>query len=100
MNDVLKGDWDQDRFEDLLAKWIIATDQPFYTVDDPKFHSLLTYTHPLPTLKIPHRDAVKRRIMKMGDNTIEATKHMFKVRKHLPFLHIQTYNPVNPLGKC
>jgi len=28
--------------------------------------------------------------MKMGDNTIEATKHMFKVRKHLPFLCIQT----------
>ncbi len=75
-------------------------DQPFYTVDNPKFHSLLTYTHhPLPTLKIPYYNAVKRWIMKMG-NTIEATKHMFKIYKYLPFLCTQTYNLVNPPGKC
>ncbi len=97
----MKGNWDQDRFEDLLEKWIIAMDQPFYTVNNPKFHSLLTYTHHLlPTLEIQYHNAVKRWIMKMGDNTIEAIKHMFKVHKYLPFLCTQTYNPVNSPGKC
>ena len=65
----------------MLAKWIVATDQPFSTVDEPEFHDLLMYTHhPSPNLHIPHRDAIKWRIMKMGEDTIEATKEMFKVR--------------------
>jgi hypothetical protein len=59
--DILKGPWDQEKFKDLLAKWIIATDQPFYTVDEPEFYKLLEYTHhPSLELKIPHHDAVKR----------------------------------------
>lgn len=93
--DVPKGPWDQDRFEDLLAKWVVATDQPFYTVEEPEFRDLLMYTHhPSPKLKIPHRDAVKSRIMKMGAASIEATKHMFQVRKHpLLLFKYQSYNP-------
>lgn len=47
------GAWDQDRFEDLLTKWIVATDQPFDTVDNPEFRDL------------------------MGEHEIEATKTMF-----------------------
>jgi hypothetical protein len=80
-----KGPWEQDKFEEMLAKWVVATDQPFYAVDDPEFRDLLMYTHhPSPNLKIPHRDAIKRRVMKMGEDTIEATKEMFLVCKHLP----------------
>lgn len=79
--DAAAGPWEQDRFEDILAKWIVATDQPFSTVDDPEFRDLLGYVHhPSPSLTIPHRDAVKRRIMKMCEDTITATKLMFKVR--------------------
>ena len=79
---ISKGPWNQDKFEDLLAKWVVATDQPFYTVDEPEFRDLLMYTHhPSPNLKIPHRDTIKRRIMTMGKDTVEATKQMFKVRK-------------------
>ena len=78
--DAAAGAWDQDRFEDLLAKWIVATDQSFYTVDDPEFREFLIYAHhPSPSLKIPHRDAVKRRILKMGEDTVAATRQMFKV---------------------
>lgn len=78
--DAAAGPWEQDWFKDLLAKWIVATDQPFYMVDDPEFCEFLSYTHhPSPSLKIPHRDAVKCHIMKMGDNTITATKQMFRV---------------------
>jgi hypothetical protein len=79
--DIPKGPWDREKFEDLLAKWIVATDQPFYTVDEPEFRGLLTYIHhPSPNLKIPHRNAVRRRIMKMGACMIEDTKQMFTVR--------------------
>jgi hypothetical protein len=72
----------------MLVKWIVATDQPFYTVEEPEFRDLLMYTHhPSLNLKIPHRDTIKNRIMKMGDKSIEATKHMFQVRKHPPLFH-------------
>lgn len=44
----------------------------------------MTYVHhPLPSLKIPHRDAIKRRIMKIGEDSIMGTKHMFLVRKSI-----------------
>jgi hypothetical protein len=85
--DILKGPWDQAKFEDLLAKWIVATDQPFYTVDEPEFHKLLAYTHhPSPELKIPHHDAVRRQVMKTGEDSIEAMKEMFAVCESHPCL--------------
>ncbi len=38
------------------------------------------YTHhPASTLHIPHKDAIRRRIMKMGEDTVEGTKKMFAV---------------------
>ena len=80
--DILKGPWDQEMFKDLLAKWIVATDQPFSTVDEPEFCTLLAYAHhPSPELKIPHRNAVKRCVMKMGEDTVDATKELLAVRK-------------------
>lgn len=55
--------------------------QPFEQVDRPEFWELLTYAqHPAPDLKIPHRDAVRRHIMKMGEDSVESTKKMFEVR--------------------
>lgn len=51
----MQGPWSQERFEMLLTNWIIATDQPFSTVDDIKFWELLMYVHhPAPDLKILH----------------------------------------------
>lgn len=59
---------------------MVVTDQPFTTVDVGEFRDLLTYIHhPSPTLIIPHRDAMKRRIIKLGDDTIAATRAMFRV---------------------
>ncbi|KAI9432637.1 hypothetical protein F5148DRAFT_1295675 [Russula earlei] len=34
------GPWDQEMFEDLVMKWIVTTDQPFYTVDELEFCKL------------------------------------------------------------
>jgi len=79
---IYKGPWDQEKFKELLAKWIVATDQPFHTIEEPEFHEMMGCTHhPSPELKIPHWNAVKRRIMKMGEDTIEATKESFAVHK-------------------
>ena len=79
--DAAAGPWEQERFEDFLARWIVAMDQPFFTVDDPEFREFLIYTHhPSPSLSIPRRDVVKGRIMRMCEDTIKATKQMFQVR--------------------
>ena len=36
-------------------------------------------------LKIPKRDGIKRRVMKMGEETIKGVCEMFMVRSHLCF---------------
>jgi hypothetical protein len=37
--------WDQNHFEELLAKWIASCDQPFSVVLEPEFRALLNYVH-------------------------------------------------------
>lgn len=46
------GDWDQDKFEDLLTKWLVACDQPFDEVKKPEFKAFLEYMHQ-GSLRIP-----------------------------------------------
>jgi hypothetical protein len=72
--------WDQGKFEELLTKWIVATDQPFSTVEDPEFREFVTYTHHPLALRVPHRDAIRKRVMKMGLDTRDDIRRMFKVR--------------------
>ena len=80
----MQGLWDQDKFEQLIAEWIVACDQPFEEVDCPEFWDMLTYAHHLaPNIKIPHRDAIRHRIMKMGEDSVEATKEMFAVSNNI-----------------
>ena len=75
-----KGPWDQEKFEQLIAEWIVACDQPFDEVDKSEFRAMLNYAHhPSPNIKIPHRDAIKRRVMRMGEDNTESTRKMFKV---------------------
>lgn len=72
------GPWSHTKFQDLLTKWIVASDQPFDTVENPEFQELITYIHhPAPTIKIPGRHVIRRQAMKMGEDAIEATKKMF-----------------------
>ncbi|KAG6893866.1 hypothetical protein C0992_008362, partial [Termitomyces sp. T32_za158] len=74
-----KGAFDQGRFEELLAEWIVLCDQPFDEVDKPAFRALLEYIHRSSgkELKIPHRTTIRKRIMDMGDVTIGRIKDMF-----------------------
>jgi len=61
-------------------EWIVACDQPFEEVERPEFIAMMNCTHHTGTqLKIPKRDAIKRRLMKMGDESIEDVRKMFSV---------------------
>jgi len=71
-------EWNQEEFEDLLAKWMVVCDQPFDEVDKPEFRHLLEYTHFRSSLNIPHRHTMKRHIMKMGEDTIQGIKKMIQ----------------------
>ena len=71
--------WNQEEFEQLLANWVVTCDQPFDKVEKPEFWQLLEYTHLWPSLHIPHCGAIQRRIMKMGEDTIEGVKKMIEV---------------------
>ncbi|KAJ7794704.1 hypothetical protein B0H14DRAFT_3159008 [Mycena olivaceomarginata] len=67
--------WDQEHFEHLLARWVATCDQPFSAVDDEEFRELLKYNPPpcqKSRLKIPHAQAIRTRIDKMGEEMIAA----------------------------
>jgi len=79
--------WDQDKFERLLAEWLVTSDQPFSEVNNPAFHDLLQYTYNCgKKLSVPNRQSVKCKIMKMGQNSVEETRKFFKVH----FIHLHT----------
>ena len=67
---------------------MIACDQPFEEVDQPEFRRLLQYTHLRLSLEIPHRQSMKRLVMKMGEDTIEDVKQMIVVTQHCFILPI------------
>jgi hypothetical protein len=57
--------WDKQHFDDLVAKWVAACDQPFTAVKKPEFREMLQYAalHPAEKpIMIPKREAVKSRI--------------------------------------
>jgi hypothetical protein len=63
-----------------LAEWIVACDQPFEEVDRPEFRRLLEYIHMgSKPLDIPHRGAIKDRIMKLGKSTVQGIQKIVKV---------------------
>jgi hypothetical protein len=75
-----QGPWNQEKFEQALMEWVIACDQPFEEVERPEFITMMNYTYHTGTpLKIPKRDGIKRRLIKMGDDTIEDVRKMFSV---------------------
>jgi hypothetical protein len=61
-------------------EWIVACDQPFEEVERPEFITMMNCTHHTGTpLKIPKCDAIKWRLMKMGDESVEDVRKMFSV---------------------
>ena len=76
--------FDQQQFNQYLHEWIVAADQPFEATENPEFRRLLEYTHLRPGLHIPSASTVKRRIIKMGEDTIQGIKDMIAVCRFSP----------------
>lgn len=75
-----QGPWDQAKFERLLTEWIVACDQPFDEVEKEEFIKLMNYArHPATSVKLPSREGVRRRVMKMGEDTVDGIREMFAV---------------------
>ena len=81
----VQGEFDQATFDRLLTEWIVACDQPFDEVEKPEFIALMEYTHHGSTLnfRVPGRNAIKSRVMRMGEDTVEGTRKMFEVSDSL-----------------
>ena len=80
VNLYLQEPWDQKRFEELLTRWIIACDQPFDEVEKPEFIEMMQYGHhAVPNFTIPKREGIQRRVMKLGEKTINEIKEIFTV---------------------
>jgi hypothetical protein len=78
---IQQGPWDQEKFEQILTEWIVACDQPFEEVEKQEFVTMMNFVrHTGSPLKIPKRQAIKRRVMKMGEQIIEGVREMFMVR--------------------
>ena len=60
---------------------MVACDQPFEEVERPEFLKLMKFVHHSATanLHVPSRKGIQRRVMKMGEDTIESVCEMFKV---------------------
>lgn len=76
---AIQEPWDQVKFDNLLAEWIVACDQPFEEVDRPEFRRLIQFAHGDEPLSIPHRKAMKEKIVKMGAETLESIKSTISV---------------------
>jgi hypothetical protein len=75
--------FDSSKFERYLTEWMVACDQPFDEVERPEFICMMNYLHhsqhPQATLNLPDRKGIRRRVMKLGEETIAETRDMFKV---------------------
>jgi hypothetical protein len=75
--------FDSSKFERYLTEWMVACDQPFDEVERPEFIRMMNYLHhsqnPQATLNLPDRKGIRRRVMKLGEETIAETRDMFKV---------------------
>lgn len=80
-SDAFQEPWNQSHFEELLAKWIAVTDQPFSVVEEPEFKTLLNYLHHHSTriLALPSAETIRRRIMTMGVEIEKKLTDMFAV---------------------
>jgi hypothetical protein len=55
-------------------------------VEKPEFAKMMNYVHHRSEpLKIPKREAIKRRVMKMGEETVEGVREMFSVAISLTY---------------
>ena len=57
----------------------MACDQPFDEVEKPEYIAMMEYCRDLNKFSLPKQDGIRRRVMKLGEGTIEETRAMFTV---------------------
>ena len=73
---------------------MVVCDQPFQEVEQPELRRLLEYTHLRPGLHIPSSTTIKRRVMKMGEDTVEGVKQLVEVSLYKE-IHSSSYTKAN-----
>ncbi|GLB44045.1 putative protein dimerization activity [Lyophyllum shimeji] len=90
------GPWDQEKFEELITKWVIACDQPFDAVEKPEYIDMMNYAHhPASSIKLPSREGVRRRVMKMGEDTVKGIRKMFDELEALLSISLDAWTSKN-----
>jgi hypothetical protein len=81
------------------VKYLVVSNLPFSEVDVPEFRDLLNYTHQgQRPLNIPGAASIKRRVLKLSENTVAEIKSLFEVffcylincRRHSHATYIET----------
>lgn len=72
--------WDEDEFRRLLSEWVVVNDQPFTTVEDEQFQTMLRYVHRGPSLHIPTANTIKAGIKELKLNVYQENIDLIKVR--------------------
>ncbi|THH21580.1 hypothetical protein EUX98_g8361 [Antrodiella citrinella] len=71
--------WDQEKFEDLLAKWMAVTNQPFTATEVPEYIALLEYVQRAPRRPhIPASTTMSDRIMNLADEKTGSIRQMIE----------------------
>jgi hypothetical protein len=66
---------------DLLVKYLVVSNLPFSEVEVPEFRDLINYTYRgEKPLEIPGAWAIKRRVLKLSEDTVSDLKSLFEVR--------------------
>lgn len=53
-------EFNQNTLTELIAEWVVATDQAHITVEKPEFHALVEYLNP--RAHVPSGDTIQRQI--------------------------------------
>jgi hypothetical protein len=76
---------------------MIVCDQPFDEVEKSEFIAAMSYGRSTSKFTLPKQDGVRRRVMKLGDETVEEIKAMFSVR--LPLSCLEVFPPYAFFGR-
>ncbi|KAJ8515596.1 hypothetical protein ONZ45_g6994 [Pleurotus djamor] len=94
-----KPKFNQDVFDKLLAEWMVSCDQPFTEVDRPELRALIQYLFQTggqeTEIRIPGHTTARKKIMKLGEDTIDEMVIMFSKVKSKVSLSLDAWTSSN-----
>ena len=61
-------EFNQNTLTELMAEWVVATDQAHITVENPEFRTLVEYLNP--RAHVPSGDTIQRQISTLYEGTL------------------------------